>query len=160
MTDVTIPLETLQKLFDIAMSGAAASSGYMDNEEVEALRSLAPILGISEIEATPSSFRAQYAHEFKPRKFGNQIVLDRAARGDADALNQIADYERQCDWGCYRGPQDKVHGGPGEPEKVYRGGDVVIPERVSSALRDSIITPNLYRMGLQAGKDPKFKKKR
>ncbi len=65
MTDV--PTEDLKVLFDALVSSMDFGSGFLDTEEVEALRNIAVLLGVDPTDATPSAFAAQYLHGFRPR---------------------------------------------------------------------------------------------
>ncbi|MDG4792712.1 hypothetical protein [Micromonospora sp. WMMD1082] len=58
--------EDLRILFDAVCNSLDFGSGFLDTEEVEALRRLAETLGVDPMVATPSEFRAQYAHDFEP----------------------------------------------------------------------------------------------
>lgn len=52
--------ELLQKLLDIATSSMDHGSGFLDNEEVEALRETAVTLGINPMTVTPYNFKPKY----------------------------------------------------------------------------------------------------
>ena len=47
-------------LFDLAVNSADFGSGFMDDEDVAALREAAKVLGVDPMEATPSKFRCWY----------------------------------------------------------------------------------------------------
>ncbi|MBM4409613.1 MAG: hypothetical protein FJ038_13690 [Chloroflexi bacterium] len=61
-----IDRQLLQIVFDTATSSLDFGSGFLDQEEVEALRAIAVILGADPMDATPENFRAQYCpgHEW------------------------------------------------------------------------------------------------
>jgi hypothetical protein len=63
---ITIPKLTAQIVFDAAVQSMDFASGMLDTEEVEALRSLAVVLGVDPAVATPSEFASGYAHPFEP----------------------------------------------------------------------------------------------
>lgn len=63
---ITIPKHSAQVLFDALCSSMDFGSGFLDTEEVEALRALAVALGVDPSEATPSEFESSYAHAFEP----------------------------------------------------------------------------------------------
>ena len=60
--------EVLRALFDVAVSSMDFGSGFLDDEEVHALREVAGILGVDPAEGTPANFRCKYRghHEAKP----------------------------------------------------------------------------------------------
>lgn len=62
---VTIPKLTAQIVFDALVQSMDFGSGFLDTEEVEALRGLAVALGVDPAEATPAEFMATYQHAFK-----------------------------------------------------------------------------------------------
>lgn len=59
MTDTTLPTEDLQVLFDVAVGSLDFASGFLDNDEVRALRRVAKVLGVDPLKATPSNFCAE-----------------------------------------------------------------------------------------------------
>lgn len=63
---IAIPKLTAQIVFDAAVGSMDFTSGMLDTEEVEALRSLAVILGVDPAVATPAEFRSSYGHAFEP----------------------------------------------------------------------------------------------
>lgn len=63
---VTMPKEIAQILFDAAVGTMDFGSGMFDTEEVEALRSLAVLIGVDPIKGTPAEFVKHYPHAFKP----------------------------------------------------------------------------------------------
>lgn len=63
---ITIPKLTAQVLFDALVGSMDFGSGFLDSEEVEALRGLAVALGVDPKVATPSEFVSQYEHTFAP----------------------------------------------------------------------------------------------
>lgn len=65
MTEV--PAEDLKVLFDALVSSMDFGSGFLDTEEVNALRNVAVLLGVDPTDATPSEFAAQYPHDFRRR---------------------------------------------------------------------------------------------
>ncbi len=62
----TVPEDIAKAVFDVAVGSMDFGSGFLDNEEVDALRAFARLIGIDPINATPSSFRDGYVHEYKP----------------------------------------------------------------------------------------------
>lgn len=63
---ITIPKLTAQILFDAIAQSMDFGSGFLDTEEVEAMRGLAVALGIDPNKGTPSEFVKHYPHPFKP----------------------------------------------------------------------------------------------
>lgn len=63
---ITIPKLTVQILFDALVHSMDFGSGFLDSEEVEALRGLAVAIGVDPRKATPIEFESQYPHAFKP----------------------------------------------------------------------------------------------
>jgi hypothetical protein len=65
----TLENEDIRFLFDMSVGSMDFGSGFLDHEEVVRLRRIAEHLGIDVKEATPSNFRASFAHDFtEPRK--------------------------------------------------------------------------------------------
>ncbi len=60
--EVIISKKLLQIVFDTAINSMDFGSGFLDNEEVEALREIAVILGIDQMVATPDPFKCQYGY--------------------------------------------------------------------------------------------------
>ena len=52
--------DDIRILFDAAINSLDFGSGFLDNEEVEALRRVAVYLGVDPVEATPRNFIATY----------------------------------------------------------------------------------------------------
>ena len=61
---ITIPKETGQILFDALVQSMDFGSGFLDSEEVEALRGLAVAIGVDPNTATPDEFAAGYPHPY------------------------------------------------------------------------------------------------
>ena len=61
---VTIPLETAQRLFDALAGSMDFGSGFLESDDVEALRALAVAIGVDPAKGTPDEFAAQYPHPF------------------------------------------------------------------------------------------------
>lgn len=56
----------LQVLFDALVHSMDFGSGFLDDEEVEALRNVAGVLGVDPAVATPEDFLHQFPHVFQP----------------------------------------------------------------------------------------------
>jgi hypothetical protein len=52
---ITLPRVLLQCVLDVAVNSMSFTSGFLDNEEVEALRSIAAILSIDPMVVTPDN---------------------------------------------------------------------------------------------------------
>jgi hypothetical protein len=61
MTETTLPTEDLQTVFDTAVGSLDFSSGFLDNDEVLALRRVAVVLGVDPMKATPHNFNFVHA---------------------------------------------------------------------------------------------------
>jgi len=64
----TIQIEktTLQCVFDAAVNSLDFTSGFLDDEEVEALRAVAVLIGVDPDVGTPNNFKCKYqsGHDF------------------------------------------------------------------------------------------------
>ncbi len=94
MTDevISISKEDAQCIFDLALSMDGACSGYMETDDVKAMRRLAIALGIDPIEATPEEFVSQFPHKWKPGQpdvgaYRGWVRLDRE---DTEHANNIS----------------------------------------------------------------------
>ena len=63
---VTIPLETLRHLYDLAMDSPLMCSGSFDSDDVQVLRATAERINVDPETATPDEFLRDYPHAFKP----------------------------------------------------------------------------------------------
>jgi hypothetical protein len=79
---VTIPKLTAQILFDALVQSMDFGSGFLDTEEVEALRAMAVVLGVDPAQATPAEFTARYPHTFKamPEEMISRVFTPYVAR--------------------------------------------------------------------------------
>lgn len=57
---VTLPREIVAALIDMALTGDAGMSGWMDDDEVEKLRAAAVAIGMEPMDATPRNFKCKY----------------------------------------------------------------------------------------------------
>lgn len=60
MTDIVVPVEVLQIVFDTAINSMDFGSGFLDDEEVTALRDMAMRLGQDPLLATPSGHHKKF----------------------------------------------------------------------------------------------------
>lgn len=66
---VTIRKGDLRAVMDVGTMSMDFASGFLDNEQVEALRKCAEILGIDPIVVTPSNFACQYNGKHQWRRY-------------------------------------------------------------------------------------------
>lgn len=64
--EILLPLDQIRMLYDLAVGSMDFGSGFMDDEEVDLLRTFAERLSLDPMAATPSTFRRKYPHSFKP----------------------------------------------------------------------------------------------
>ncbi len=64
---IEVPTEDLKVLFDALVTSMDFGSGFLDTEEVNALRNIAVLLGVDPTDATPTEFASQYPHGFRQR---------------------------------------------------------------------------------------------
>lgn len=95
---ITIPKLTAQVLFDALVHSMDFGSGFLDTEEVEALRGMAAALGVDPNDATPSEFSRHYPHSFVlpkwPIKAGEPVPCNAGwpacAKPESDPIHQAA----------------------------------------------------------------------
>ncbi len=64
---IEVPTNDLKILFDALVTSMDFGSGFLDTEEVEALRNVAVLLGVDPTDATPTEFAAQHPHGVRQR---------------------------------------------------------------------------------------------
>ena len=64
--EIRLSKESAMAVFDIAVNSMDFGSGFLDNEEVDALREFAVLIGVDPMNATPVGFRTQYVHDYTP----------------------------------------------------------------------------------------------
>ena len=57
---VTLPRELVAALIDMALTGDAGMSGWMDDEQVDGLRAAATAIGMDPMAATPRNFKCKH----------------------------------------------------------------------------------------------------
>lgn len=62
---ISLPREDLQAIFDIAVEGEGMMSGWWGQEEVDAARKIAVLLGVDPMVATPQVFARKIPHKFE-----------------------------------------------------------------------------------------------
>jgi hypothetical protein len=87
---VTLPLADLQILFDTAVGSMDWGSGFLDAEEVEALRRVAIILGVDPLDATPDNHKCQYRgqHRWIVNYYGDTTGHEHCA--DCKAVRKVS----------------------------------------------------------------------
>lgn len=101
---VTIRREDAQRIFDVAVGADSACSGYMETDDVHAMRRLAVALGVDPNECTPDQFASQYPHPHKRRQVNavmgygetGEQAQARIARERADQTCWVGTYGRRC----------------------------------------------------------------
>jgi len=91
---ITIPKLTAQILFDELTSTLDFGSGFLDTEEVEALRGLAMALGVDPLKGTPAEFVKHYPHPFKPIEDERMITRIYNLIEPGDVTAQVVGPER------------------------------------------------------------------
>lgn len=70
MSELTIDKELIKIVFDVAVESMDFGSGFLDDEEVEALRKMAVILGLDPAVGTPDNFKCKYGyHRYSDRDY-------------------------------------------------------------------------------------------
>jgi hypothetical protein len=70
---VPVPRLSVQILLDVVVSSLDFGSGMLDDEEVNALRGVAELLGIDPMIATPNNFRCKHdggLHQWNTQQWG------------------------------------------------------------------------------------------
>lgn len=81
--EITIRKGDLRALLDIATGSLDFGSGFLDNEQVEVLRKMAPLLGVDPLTVTPHNFLRTYyctpnGHRWKRSHLAYDPVTPRA----------------------------------------------------------------------------------
>ncbi len=63
---VAVPTEDLRALFDVAVGSLNFASGFLDTDEVDALRRVAVLIGVDPRAGTPTEFAKRTAHAHTP----------------------------------------------------------------------------------------------
>jgi hypothetical protein len=79
---IEVPKLAIQIMFDALCASLDFGSGFLDTEEVDALRAVAVILGVDPMTATPSGFVTQYPHTYtnytvKDWRTGEEQLIER-----------------------------------------------------------------------------------
>ena len=73
--------EVLRALFDTAVHSMDFGSGFLDDEEVASLRTVAVVLGVDPWEATPAKFRCKYRGHHKAKPYLDMQIFTSWADG-------------------------------------------------------------------------------
>ena len=76
---IQVPKLTLQIVFDAAVESMDFGSGFLDTEEVDALREVAGLLGVDPRVATPDSHWAAYYGGRKPSYYEGRNPFERSS---------------------------------------------------------------------------------
>jgi hypothetical protein len=71
--------KTLQIVFDVAVNSLDFGSGFLDQEEVDALRDLAKALDVDPMMATPHNLRCVYTGKHEPWPSSEGAAMNRFA---------------------------------------------------------------------------------
>lgn len=71
---VSIRFEDAQRIFDLAVGADQMCSGYMETDDVHAMRRLAVIISVDPSVCTSSEFVTYFPHKFKP--YTRDAILD------------------------------------------------------------------------------------
>ena len=88
-SSITIARSTLQVVFDTAVGSMDFGSGFLDNEEVSALRACATALGVCPCKATPSNHVANYYGRERHPYGGHNLVY-----GEGDKPEDCCEHYR------------------------------------------------------------------
>jgi len=124
---ITIPKVTAQILFDALTTSMDFGSGFLDSDDVTALRELAVAIGVDPATATPGEFEKDYPHRFDDetnrllmaRMYGLSSVIQRISVNRAPYTTIEVDHSRMPDhvpckvgsWGrkCLKPETDPIH---------------------------------------------------
>lgn len=117
---ITIPKLTAQILFDALVQSMDFGSGFLDTEEVEALRAMAVALGVDPAVATPAEFTGNYQHQFKPMDqamiynvFKPHVAVNTPAGWETERQGELPDFTpcMMGTWGrwCGKPQDDPIH---------------------------------------------------
>ena len=100
MAKLEIEADVLRCVFDAAVNSLDFGSGFLDDEEVEALRAIAGALGIDPMTGTPEKFKCKYGVPHEPSwwnmragtcmRCGRKVFVgDEAIAAAADAAQAV-----------------------------------------------------------------------
>lgn len=95
MSELIIRTELLKIIFDVAVESLDFDSGFLCNEEVEALREIAIMLEIDPDVGTPHNFKCQYGyHDFMKEDliaYNSTNVIIIIKKGECSMCRKIQD---------------------------------------------------------------------
>lgn len=86
-TDITLAFETGQRIFDALVNSMDFGSGFLESDDVKALRELAVAIGVDPNVGTPEEFRGGYPHPFKGETDRTRIAWMSAALTQTAAVS-------------------------------------------------------------------------
>jgi len=76
---VTLDFEHAQRVFDALVNSMDFGSGFLETDDVTALRALAVAIGVDPNKGTPSEFAAQYPHPYDGETDRTRIAWQKGA---------------------------------------------------------------------------------
>ncbi len=73
---IEVPRHVLAAVFDALVTSMDFGSGFMEDEDVEALRTVAVLLGTDPQEATPYGYRCKYSGTHEPHPFDPSLCRE------------------------------------------------------------------------------------
>lgn len=96
---ISLPKEAAQRVFDALVNSMDFGSGFLETDDVKALRTLAEAIDVSPIVGTPREFLPDFPHRFEPAPAG----------GIAGFLVQYPDGCKWCQPRRRALPDDPIH---------------------------------------------------
>lgn len=109
---VTLSKDSAQRVFDALAGSMDFGSGFLESDDVLALRELAQVIGVDPSIGTPNEFKKDFPHKFKEATFsrvnlaGRLGLLTQSVRYTPKGLVcGVGSYTRT----CLRGIGDPIH---------------------------------------------------
>lgn len=118
MTLIQVELEDAKALLDIAVTSMDWGSGFLDHDEVEALRKFSVQIGVDPMAATPDEWRSQYPHAWVPKEHArfDHSGRPRLPNGSPDFAWKAPRIEYiRCEW-CVLPEADPIHESRGDTD--------------------------------------------
>lgn len=96
---VSLPKEAARRVFDALVNSMNFGSGFLETDDVKALRVLAEAIGVDPLDGTPREFMPDFPHPFEPAPVGGVAGF-------------LAKYPDGCKWCQPRRralPDDPIH---------------------------------------------------
>jgi hypothetical protein len=74
---VTLSKDSAQRVFDALAGSMDFGSGFLESEDVLALRELAQVIGVDPSIGTPDEFKKDFPHKFKEATFNRESLAQR-----------------------------------------------------------------------------------